>query len=251
MSYHDLSTAAIAAVFTNGVQLHGGRVTEIFDDGTQLFSRSLLPFVEEVRPADRMQGGLAVRATESEIWLHPYLFRQVCSNGAIMAHSLESSHVEYSEFAAEDEVVRELHDAIVACCEQEVFVAAVDKVRTSVNTAVDIALALMPLVSRLRDATSVDLIMQIVQQFSSGQDQSRFSLMNAITSVARDTRDPEQRWRLEELGGAVGAGVTPTQPTDGLRAQRSLQEFSIADAKFRSDRNSFTVSARPSPLVSS
>lgn len=226
MSYHDLSTAAIAAVFTEGVQLHSGRVTESFDDGTQLFSRSLLPFVEEVRPADRMQGGLAVRATDSEIWLHPYLYRKVCSNGAIMAHSLESLHVEYSEFATEDDVIRELQGAIAACCEEGVFVAAVKNVRASVNVGVDYALNLMPLLSRMPDAASVEIIMQIIRQFSSGQVQSRFSLMNAITSVARDTRDSEQRWRLEELGGAVGAGITPKQPTDGLGAQRSLQEFS-------------------------
>ncbi len=228
MSYHDLNTAAIAAVFEEGVQIHSGRVTETFDDGKRLFARSLLPFVKEVRPADRMRGGLAVRATESEIWLHPYLFRQVCSNGAILAHSLESLHVEYSEFATEDDVIRELHGAIAACCEKEVFVAAVDQVRTSVNVGVDYVLTLMSMIAqtRDRDAASLDLITQIIRQFTSNKDQSRFALMNAITSVARDTRDPEQRWRLEELGGAVGAGIPPEQPTDGLRVQRSLQEFS-------------------------
>jgi hypothetical protein len=29
--------------------------------------------------------------------------------------------------------------------------------------------------------------------------------MNAVTSTARDTRDPEVRWRLEELGAQVPA----------------------------------------------
>ncbi len=32
--------------------------------------------------------------------------------------------------------------------------------------------------------------------------------MNAVTSVARDTRDPVTRWRLEELGGQIAV----TQP---------------------------------------
>lgn len=225
MSYHDLSTAAIAAVFTEGVQLHGGRVTDTFDDGRWLFSRSLLPFVEEVRPDDRMQGGVAVRATESEIWLHPYLFRQVCHNGAIMAHSLESLHVEYSEFATEEEVIQELQGAIAVCCKQEVFVVAVDNVRTSVNSGLDIALSHLPRMSRMWDTIAVDHIMPIFQQFSSDQDQSRFALMNAITAVARDTRDPEQRWQLEVLGGAVGAGITPWQSTAGYAVQQSVHEL--------------------------
>jgi hypothetical protein len=38
-----------------------------------------------------------------------------------------------------------------------------------------------------------------------------FGFMNAVTAVARDTRDPETRWRLEELGGAVPL-VRPTRP---------------------------------------
>jgi hypothetical protein len=33
--------------------------------------------------------------------------------------------------------------------------------------------------------------------------------MNAVTAVARDTRDPGLRWHLEELGGGVPAAVTP------------------------------------------
>ena len=78
----ELTTSAISAVFTEGVEAHAGRVTETLDDGDRLFSRSLLPFIEEVRPKDRLQGGLALMATRREIRLHPYLFRQVCCNGA-------------------------------------------------------------------------------------------------------------------------------------------------------------------------
>ena len=106
---HSLTTATILTVFTDGVQDHNGCVTDTFNDGSRLFLRSLLPFVEEVRPDDRMQGGLALRATESGIWLHPFLFREVCSNGAIMAHSLKSCHLDFSQFATEDEVIGHWH----------------------------------------------------------------------------------------------------------------------------------------------
>jgi hypothetical protein len=36
--------------------------------------------------------------------------------------------------------------------------------------------------------------------------------MQAITSVARDSRDPDLRWELEELGGGVAAATSP-QPS--------------------------------------
>jgi len=39
--------------------------------------------------------------------------------------------------------------------------------------------------------------------------------MNAVTSVARDTRDPELRWRLEELGGGIPAMLVPDPDDSG------------------------------------
>jgi hypothetical protein len=49
------------------------------------------------------------------------------------------------------------------------------------------------------------LLPLIVERFTLGRDRSAFGLLNAVTSVARDTRDPETRWRLEELGGTMPA----------------------------------------------
>jgi hypothetical protein len=41
--------------------------------------------------------------------------------------------------------------------------------------------------------------------------------MNAVTSVARDTADPEVRWPLEEMGGGICAGLTAVlEPEDGV-----------------------------------
>ena len=83
---HSLTTAEITGVFTESVQGHSGRVTEVFDDGARLFIRSLLPHKDEVRPQDEMQGGLALNANEEEICLHPYLFRQVCRNVPVTSY---------------------------------------------------------------------------------------------------------------------------------------------------------------------
>ncbi len=44
-----------------------------------------------------------------------------------------------------------------------------------------------------------------MRSFLESEDHSAFDLMNAVTAVARDQRDPEVRWRLEELGGGVPA----------------------------------------------
>jgi hypothetical protein len=59
----------------------------------------------------------------------------------------------------------------------------------------------------------------ILERFVEGRDTSRFGLMNAITSVARDTRDPEVRWRLEEMGGGIPAALSPTSDDSGSCAE--------------------------------
>ena len=224
MSCHNLTTSAISIAFANSVQEHSGRVTETFDDGTQLFCRSLLPMIEEVRPKDRMQGGVALRANEFEICLYPFLFREVCRNGAVMANALQSWHVEYSEWAAEDDVLWALGEAVSTCCREEVFRGCVSDVRESLHE-VDMLLCLMPIIRDLEDSFSRGIVVEILARFSSDQDQSRFSLMNAVTSVARDTRNPEQRWRLEEFGGGIAAAVLPAQPLDSESARRPVDDM--------------------------
>jgi hypothetical protein len=68
-----------------------------------------------------------------------------------------------------------------------------------------------PLLARLRGtAASSEIITAVMDRFFAGPDQSRFGLVNAVTSVARDTRDPELRWQLEEFGG--GIPVAAQQP---------------------------------------
>jgi hypothetical protein len=59
---------------------------------------------------------------------------------------------------------------------------------------------------------------EIMGRFFGDEDRTRFGLMNAVTSVARDTSDPETRWNLEELGGAVAInapGSNPKMPARG------------------------------------
>jgi hypothetical protein len=47
-------------------------------------------------------------------------------------------------------------------------------------------------------------------------------LMNAVTAVARDTSDPEMRWRLEGFGGTI-LSVRPLPPGSvGRPAERLI-----------------------------
>jgi hypothetical protein len=216
-----LTTAEILAVFAEEVAARRGQVTDTFDDGRRLFTRSVLPHVKHVRPGDGVQGGVALKATPEEAWLYPYLLRLVCRNGAIMAQTLASRSITDLHLQEPDTALRSIREGVEACCAREVFTDTVRKVRAATEMDADLALNLLPLVSRLSTRKNSDVLSQIMDRFFGEADQSRFGLANAVTAVARDTRDPDLRWDLEEFGGGVAVGVVPAHPSDGARSARA------------------------------
>src|SRR5205085_9108539 len=76
-----LATAAIKTLFMDEVTHLGGIVVNSFDDGKRLFLRATLPRFREVGPEDTLQCGVAVRAEEEQVYIHPYVFRLLCKNG--------------------------------------------------------------------------------------------------------------------------------------------------------------------------
>jgi len=61
----------------------------------------------------------------------------------------------------------------------------------------------MPMLARGPGGLASQIVRQIIDEFFKSEHRSRFDLMNAVTAVARDTSNPETRWRLETIGGAV------------------------------------------------
>ena len=224
-----LTTARVLDVFTEEIAARGGRVTDTFHEGGRLFTRSVLAPVEEVRPGDGLQGGVALKATTEGLCLYPYVFRQVCRNGAIMAETLEARSLENLREYDPEVAVECIREGIGACCAREVFRNTVRKMRTACETRADAALNMLPLLSRLSALGNVGLVSQIMRQFFHEGDESQFGLANAFTAVARDTQDPELRWNLEELGGGIAVGIVPHLPAGGGRAARvrSSREFVV------------------------
>jgi hypothetical protein len=78
-----------------------------------------------------------------------------------------------------------------------------------------LALNFLRVISQSHMRIDPGVMRQILGRFFDDADQTRFALMNAVTAVARDTRDPEQRWNLEELGGGIpviASGPLPQRP---------------------------------------
>jgi hypothetical protein len=212
-----LTTAQILSVFSEEISARGGQVTDTFHDGRRLFTRSVLAPIEEVRPGDRVQGGVALKASEESVCLYPYVFRQVCRNGAIAAETVGTRRVEGVHDDLET-ALQAIREGIASCCAKEVFLSNVRKMRTACEMQADIALMLLPALARLPNLGNPHVLAQIMERFFQDGDQSQFGLANAVTATARDTQDPELRWNLEEFGGGIAISVTPRKPVDGERA---------------------------------
>jgi hypothetical protein len=203
-------TQEILEVFTAKISACEGKITETFHQPGVLFVRSVFPQGEEIRAGDKVQGGVALRATDTAAWVYPYVFRLVCKNGAIMAHAAEGREIPNLDSVPAFEAVSLVSEAVESCCERNAFATAAEQMRTAAQQPVDAILNMMPFLSRL-SSLSPEFARQIFERFVRENDRTRYGFMNAVTSVARDTREHVTRWRLEELGGQI-AVMQPAEP---------------------------------------
>ena len=271
-----LTTARVLAVFAEEVRARRGEVTQTFDDGKRLFSRAVLPHVSEVGPGDQVRGGVAIKATGDGVWLYPYTFRRICSNGAIAARTLEERPIADPHLQQPELVLEAVRSTVEACCKAEVFTRAVGEMRKGREAAAtDLLLLILPLLSRSSDLVSGliersvrekkapdeailsalmpalfrrsaqprrpapyhgDLMTGVLSQYRKAGDRSRFGLAQAITTVARDVQDPELKWDLEKLGGAVVLGTLRRTGDECKSALAALLLGSVVNLTI-SDRN--------------
>jgi hypothetical protein len=215
MSYYAVGTDVLLKVFAEEIASHSGHVADKYDDGERLFARSILPLTDEVAARDQVQAGVALKATAEKISVYPYVFREVCRNGSIMACSLAARQIVRSAEQSPEEEIEFVRQAIEVCCGDDVFRDSVVRMKSMRREKGDLSLALLPSISRLRGILP-SVVGAIIEQFFRESDQSQFGLMNAITAVARESHDPDERWNLEELGGSVVARISPTPPGDPL-----------------------------------
>ncbi len=205
----------IRVLFEDVLASQGGQLKDSMQHADRCFLRGVLPDRFQVRAADFMRPGVAVMTAADAVCMHPFLYREVCDNGAILCETTQSCTVQRiapdaSPFCIEA-TRAELRSAVETCCSPEAFEVPVAQVRSAVRAAANLSLHLFPALLRQRTGLVGRHLDEIVRRFTAASDHSVYGLMNAVTSTARDEPDPEQRWRLEELGGAIPALLRPRQ----------------------------------------
>ena len=217
-----LTTSQINTIFADEVKSAGGKVTDTFDDGTVLFSRAVLPQHTEVARKDRIDKGVAIKAAWEDVWAHPYVLRKVCVNGALVAQAVATKHVVNAGDVSPVELEISLREAIQMCAAEQDFEEVANKLRRTRSFWVRPPRALMPHLASLPADQATEIVEEIYRRFTEEADESRYGLINAVTSLARDTRNPELRWTLEKIGGALIWEDPPKSPGTGAAEAEAI-----------------------------
>lgn len=191
----------IRAAFREEILDLGGTVTSEHDSENMLFLRAQLPNCGEVQAKDKIRHGVAARSDQEKLVVHPYTYREVCTNGAIHVENIASRIIDLSNVSktsAEAEFY--FREAIRSCSSAEAFEMTLDDMRESLNRPIRMALAIAS-ISHMGSQSS--LVERIISRFVESENRSGFDMMNAITSTARDEPEPRKKWDLEELGGGI------------------------------------------------
>lgn len=197
------------AVFEDEVAALGGTISDTFHEKTWYLARSLHPGVREVGPRDTVTGGVAIRVDSSAIRVCPYLFRQVCGNGMILARTFQARHIEQVDIRDFDEVAIQLRETVRACASDEAFTEAATRTQRTRLQPADLAMGFLMRQAGRSSLSTRGLSREILARLTREPErQTGFGVLNALTSLARDTKDPVRRWDLEELGGALVRAIT-------------------------------------------
>jgi len=202
------SVADIGAVFTEECTALGATEIEAYQDDRRLFQRAVINRAADVRPGDPVRCGVALRATGPHVDVHPYIWRQVCTNGAIMGITADTVHVARIEVETETAstafvggFAEHLRRTIQACADPKYLAQSTDAMRGAADIEAEAVLSMLPHLVRMSDEERAQYVSILLDRFAQDGDPSAYGLVNAVTSVARDTKDPEARWQLERAGG--------------------------------------------------
>lgn len=215
MEESSLTIRSLRVIFLDEVASAGGLLFDVYATSDRLLIRATLPWIADVRPQDPVRGGVAMRATLHEAVAHPFVVRQVCTNGAIAPQALETQRVSRMEELPAADARDAVREAVRACSGEEVFATFASGMAATFGALVEIPFMLMAMLPDQTDPEAGELYTKVLAELLRGGDRSRFGLMNALTAVGRDTKDPDLRWRLEELGGAVAMQRDATPPRLG------------------------------------
>jgi hypothetical protein len=213
--------ASLSEIFGEEVAARGGIVVDTFVDRRAFYGRAALPRTRAIAPGDDAQGGVALRATDGGVWVHPYILRLVCSNGLIAPSAFSTRYASRDDLGSEDEVMQFVRLSIASCCADDKHAEIIERLQWADDLEADLFLAVASMSACMEADARARVMEALLDCRFVDAARTLFDHVNRVTAAARDAADPRSRWDLEELGGALLYAATPRKP---LRGEREAPE---------------------------
>lgn len=82
-------------VFDKTMRDKQGKIVDSAESRGIVYARATSPRAREIRDRDTFFGGVAFRASDTGVSIHPYAFRVVCSNGLVMGKSRMTAEFDF------------------------------------------------------------------------------------------------------------------------------------------------------------
>lgn len=237
------TNAELQALFLEATRSTGEATIDVLDNGAHLFARAVFERSSDVRAGDKVRSGVAMRTLGDEVFVHPFLLREICINGAVRAHATSTrciarQRIDASTASAHayslDILGDELTQAVQGCAAPGSFAAGVDEMRAALEADAEQILETLDfarILSSLGSSPSAQFVYRIVSRLmrqlaqAGGRDRTAFAFGNALTAAGRDAQLPAARWALEEYGAAVfGASLASGAPPVATLRGRALAD---------------------------
>lgn len=208
----DVFVNKVESIITDMLKRLGASRLQKENSPRATFIRALLPRQFAPAPGDQFQHGIAFAIwADKGIEVCPYVIRHVCANGMVISHTFLAAHVVDAKKIPEYDLSAKLMDAMIACGAKQLR----DKIEKTVISSLEQPGNLRQVFHRLSSFTQwqqrTTLLNQIVKRLDPWDRTSLYNIMNAITSLARDSEDADLKWNLEKLGWEVLLGSQPTK----------------------------------------
>jgi hypothetical protein len=223
--------AAVEA-FSGAIESAHGEIKNRIVKPRGAYCRAVLPLREEVQHRDVLQHGAALRMHATMLEVVPFVFREVCSNGAIWAHSGAAFSLPIDESSTEVKIARFVAESAGTATSADTFQSCLAEVRTGMTKRADLGLLMMSIFRSPRagvEEFALDMVLSAMRQLP--PESTRYDAMNIVTAAAREVPDPEVKWHMESLATTllldieVGRKAPPT-----ARQREHEREFEFAGA---------------------
>lgn len=150
-----------------------------------------------------------------QLHIYPRIFRQVCANGAVMlCHTNQTHEIPLDREDLSETISHTIKDCIM---NRETYLQAVNRMRSAAATPVKNPLSLLNRYlghMKKQARERISQLRSIIGRFASKRMYSVWGLANAVTELARDTRDIREALELEKIGGLIIANASQLERDD-------------------------------------